>query len=437
MGAYFRFSKLLLVSLISCYTADLAQFCLDREINVVYVLDGSGSVGAANFEVAVDLVKAITSYLDLHGWASSNLGAEVALEQYSTNYYYELGQRFYGDLDDFNKEIDKMRYRTGGTHTKEAIEFVQSNIFPTIPIHRVNYSTAVIVLTDGEATSGDPGPAADVLRRDNNTYFFSVGVGVDANTTQLIGIANEPAAYYVYDAAWSFLGTDEGKAKIAQEIASHVCSATSCTCFNGTAAVGPEECPNDQVERCTECYLGNKMTSDYTCQFDPEHEEIKEETYETSMTATQTYLKDFANPKSAEFKKLEQKMADTYQRVLGTYYKILKLLSVTQQNRLTEGQRGLQAADDQLLCVYNISMQGYESDNLPEIYNEKIDENESVFEYMAYNVTDRLYVPCDDAQCAAGELCVNMPDNVNFVCESSSSYMLGMSVLLIAVLNFL
>jgi len=134
---------------------------------------------------------------------------------------------------------------------------------------------------------------------------------------------------------------------------------------------------------------------------------------------------------------LEGDLEATYKLALGKYYEGLKLLSVEKDSVLSVrpskiiGSRNydehvnevlkLSAEPEHMSCNISINMQGYESDNLADIYNEKVSENELVFSFMGYDVPEAIPTPCSmtvDDGCMKGQVCVNNANNTEFSCES-------------------
>ena len=105
----------------------------------------------------------------------------------------------------------------------------------------------------------------------------------------------------------------------------------------------------------------------------------------------------------------------------------------------TRNLRGNDDDDGYLSCEIDIEMQGYESDNLAVVYNQKIKENELVFTFMGYKVPEEIYTPCSiqSWHCTElGKVCVNNATNDDFYCENGSM-MRKLSVFVIVLVTLL
>jgi hypothetical protein len=84
------------------------MLCLGREMNLIWVVDGSGSVGVPNFEASKAFVKQITGWMDAGATTT-----EISFVQFSSYPYTEF--KFESDADDISDLIDHIRYISSGT----------------------------------------------------------------------------------------------------------------------------------------------------------------------------------------------------------------------------------------------------------------------------------------------------------------------------------
>ena len=63
----------------SISAVDPTPACIDKQKSVLFILDGSGSVGKSNFKASLDFIQVISDYLEI-GEASQ----DVALEQFGS-----------------------------------------------------------------------------------------------------------------------------------------------------------------------------------------------------------------------------------------------------------------------------------------------------------------------------------------------------------------
>jgi uncharacterized protein YegL len=159
--------------------------CNIKGVDMVFVMDESGSIGASNFEKMKQLAIDITDSFEIGpdrtrvAWISFASSARVVfhLNDYSTK-------------ETLQNEIRGIVYRSGGTAIGEGLETLRTEGFIG---GRDNFDTpeVAIVVTDGLSNAGiDTSIAAANLHRERNVNLFAVGVGAGVNTTELAIIAS-------------------------------------------------------------------------------------------------------------------------------------------------------------------------------------------------------------------------------------------------------
>ena len=89
---------------------------------MVYVMDGSGSVGKENFENMKDFIQELNKRFTI-----GTNDVRVAIQEYSSSKQYvytvQLGEgNKNGNIDDLNGVVSNMPYLTGSTYTGEALK---------------------------------------------------------------------------------------------------------------------------------------------------------------------------------------------------------------------------------------------------------------------------------------------------------------------------
>ena len=93
--------------------------CSQSAIDLLFIVDGSGSVGSENFKKALDFVDDISQSLDIDG------GARVGMIQYSVSAKLEFD--FLSEKTKISKALSKVIYEDGiGTKTGAALQFAMS-----------------------------------------------------------------------------------------------------------------------------------------------------------------------------------------------------------------------------------------------------------------------------------------------------------------------
>ncbi|KAM8823504.1 uncharacterized protein AB9W97_005383 [Spinachia spinachia] len=164
--------------------------CSTAVNDLVYIVDGSWSVGFSDFDTAKQWLINITRQFDV-----SSHYTQVAVIQYSDTPRMEipLGQHQSGAK--LIQAIRSISYLGGNTQTGRAIKFAVDHVFASS--HRTNQvkNRIAVVVTDGK--SQDDVVDASVEARAQGITVFAVGVGSEITTSELVSIANRPSSAYV------------------------------------------------------------------------------------------------------------------------------------------------------------------------------------------------------------------------------------------------
>ena len=98
------------------------QICSNPKIDMVYVIDGSGSIGEDNFKKIKNFIQDLNKK-----FAIGNNHVRVGIQEYSYDFKFEypvqLGEADKnGNVDDLNDVVANMPYLKGSTYTGAALE---------------------------------------------------------------------------------------------------------------------------------------------------------------------------------------------------------------------------------------------------------------------------------------------------------------------------
>ncbi|ELW65573.1 Collagen alpha-1(XXI) chain [Tupaia chinensis] len=162
--------------------------CRTAPTDLVFILDGSYSVGPENFEIVKKWLVNITKNFDI-----GPKFIQVGVVQYSDYPVLEIPLGSYDSGDKLVAAMDSIHYLGGNTRTGKAIQFALDYLFAKSS----RFLTKIaVVLTDGK--SQDEVKDAAEAARDSKITLFAIGVGSETEDAELRAIANKPSSTYVF-----------------------------------------------------------------------------------------------------------------------------------------------------------------------------------------------------------------------------------------------
>ncbi|XP_070709368.1 collagen alpha-1(XXI) chain [Pempheris klunzingeri] len=169
---------------------DVRAGCSTAVNDLVYIVDGSWSVGFSDFDTAKQWLINITSQFDI-----SSHYTQVAVIQYSDTPRLEIPLGKHQSGAELIEAIQSIVYLGGNTQTGRAIKFSVDHVFPSSQRASQVKNRIAVVVTDGK--SQDDVVDASMEARAQSITVFAVGVGSEITTSELISIANKPSSTYV------------------------------------------------------------------------------------------------------------------------------------------------------------------------------------------------------------------------------------------------
>ncbi|KAM6910513.1 collagen alpha-6(VI) chain [Xenentodon cancila] len=171
----------------------LSQECARATVaDIVFLVDGSSSIGVTNFQEVRQFLRSIISGLDI-----GPDKVQIGLAQYSDQPYKEFLLNEHLDAQSLLAEVDRFPYRSGGTETGKAIDFLRSEYFTKDAGSRIEQRVPqiAVVITDGDSADEVLTPAQELRKK--GVIVFGIGVG-QANLDELKSIANRPPQRFLF-----------------------------------------------------------------------------------------------------------------------------------------------------------------------------------------------------------------------------------------------
>ncbi|KAM3929720.1 uncharacterized protein RB166_007378 [Leptodactylus fuscus] len=196
MKSTWALNVLTIIILIKCMCGqdiddeDTQAGCRTAVNDLVFIVDGSWSVGYADFDTAKSWLINITSSFDI-----GPSYTQVAVVQYSDQPRLEFPLGQHRTNQQLINALKGMKYLGGNTQTGRAIKFATENVFPSSQRTNLAKNKIAIVVTDGKSQDDVVEIAAQA--RAQNIIMFAVGVGSEITKSELVAIANSPSTDYV------------------------------------------------------------------------------------------------------------------------------------------------------------------------------------------------------------------------------------------------
>uniref|UniRef100_A0A8C7ZXP1 Collagen alpha-1(XIV) chain n=1 Tax=Oryzias sinensis TaxID=183150 RepID=A0A8C7ZXP1_9TELE len=194
------------------------EVCKEAKADLVFLVDGSWSIGDDNFMKITHFLYSTMGSLDLIGPD----GTQVAIAQFSDDARTEFQLSSHGDKEALLEAIHKIKYKGGNTKTGRAIKHVKESIFIPEAGARRGVPKVLVVLTDGRSQD-DVNKVSKEMQMEGY-IIFAIGFA-DADYGELVNIASKPSDRHVF-----FVDDLDAVKKIEEQLITFVCEAATATC---------------------------------------------------------------------------------------------------------------------------------------------------------------------------------------------------------------
>ncbi|XP_075068533.1 collagen alpha-6(VI) chain-like [Mixophyes fleayi] len=189
------------------------EACQQAEVDVMFLVDSSGSIGQNNFNEMKTFMKNLVNRTEV---GENKL--QFGIVQFSDENREELKLNKDGTKAAIFNAIDKMEHMDKNTYTGKALKFV-SDSFTQNKGGRAKARKILILITDGQATDSVSQPAKNL--RDKDVTIICVGV-FNANKTELYEISGKNQKVY-------YLENFDDLKTIEEELIFKICSPPECS----------------------------------------------------------------------------------------------------------------------------------------------------------------------------------------------------------------
>ena len=197
------------------YISVLSGAC-NTAIDVVFVVDASGSVGLFDFPKQLDFMIEFVQACDIGPGPNQ---VQVGAITFDHEVYNQFNMSTFSTKGSLSTAIWGINFTEGGTVTNLALDYVRTNSFTTAAGDRPGVPNVAIVLTDGQSLSPTAtSTAAAALQA--STTVIGIGVGQNAPVDEIKAIASGTGYENTYFLDFNDLST------ILEDLKEKVCPAT-------------------------------------------------------------------------------------------------------------------------------------------------------------------------------------------------------------------
>uniref|UniRef100_A0A7N8XEB7 Collagen alpha-1(XII) chain n=1 Tax=Mastacembelus armatus TaxID=205130 RepID=A0A7N8XEB7_9TELE len=204
--------------------------CKSAKADVVFVIDGSWSIGEESFTKVVHFISSVIAAFDVIGPS----GMQVSFVQYSDDAKTEFKLNTYKDKGVAMSALPYIHYRGGNTKTGVALKHTYEKAFSVDNGMRRNVPKVVVVITDGRSQDEVKKNAAKLQHAGYSV--FAIGVA-DVDFVELQEIGSKPSERHVF-----VVDDFDAFNTIKENLITFICETASSSCplifLNGFTSPG-------------------------------------------------------------------------------------------------------------------------------------------------------------------------------------------------------
>jgi hypothetical protein len=163
------------------------------QVDFIFVLDSSTSVGNANYDKMKDFVKKFLHSANIDGGE-----VRVGLVSYSTKVTVEFQLNAYTTKADLFAAVDNIPWRYGSTNTADGLQTMHEDMFTEENGDRPGVPNICIIMTDGVSNINYRRTIPEAEKaREKGIHIYAIGIALK-DLTEVNGIASEPASLNVF-----------------------------------------------------------------------------------------------------------------------------------------------------------------------------------------------------------------------------------------------
>ncbi|XP_026563433.1 collagen alpha-2(VI) chain isoform X1 [Pseudonaja textilis] len=175
-----------------CQTELSVTQCIQRPVDLVFLLDGSERIGSQNFRRAHGFIEAVAEQLPLARSDSDDMNARIALLQYGNEDEHDIVFPLTYNITDITDRLAKIKYLDSSSNIGSAIIYAVNNLVINTQDRqkaaRRNAELSFVFITDGFTSNKNLEEAIDSMKK-QNVMPTTVALGSDVDMDVLLKIS--------------------------------------------------------------------------------------------------------------------------------------------------------------------------------------------------------------------------------------------------------
>ena len=166
----------------------------DGAVDVVFIVDSSGSIRSSRYPLVLDYVKGIVKSLEVHPDR-----ARVGLITFGDEATVRFHLNTYATKEDVLQAIDNLPWTRGRTNTADAIHKVRTEMFTSSNGDRFDPPNMAVIITDGQSNVNEEDTLPEAMEaRLEGIHMMAVAVGTSQTSLEIKGLASDPDSVNVF-----------------------------------------------------------------------------------------------------------------------------------------------------------------------------------------------------------------------------------------------
>ena len=163
----------------------------NKAVDLVFLVDASGSVGPKHFAVMLSFLQTTVSYFHI-----APHGTRVGIATFSDTPIIYINLNDHINKSTLMADIGNITYVHGSTNTDLAIRTMYTAMFTRQAGERPNVPNLAVVITDGQSNYPNRTANAAAVAKNKGIVMFAVGIGSHVNEKEMNAISNHPRDKY-------------------------------------------------------------------------------------------------------------------------------------------------------------------------------------------------------------------------------------------------